>query len=198
MGGATLAVALILTVAACTGSGSAGSTNTVPPETVFVEPDYGSDMVVINVTITDEAFEPPTVFVPAGRPIRLVLRNLGTTEHHFRVIGLIPADLGWYLAPDITPEELAGLPPDEQERLGVDLAIDDPEHTAHHLMPTFVPFKDTSFMGVTPLPNEVHGYTQVGTSDILSFFATNTGTFKSEDVLHPEITGRVVVFEGEG
>jgi hypothetical protein len=36
----------------------------------------------------------------------------------------------------------------------------------------------------------------LGTVDVVSFFALTTGRFESEDVLFPELTGEVVVFDG--
>ncbi|MBF8300934.1 MAG: DsbD protein, partial [Acidobacteria bacterium] len=54
-----------------------------------------TDYLTLNVAVSDEALRPAAVFVPAGRPVQLVLRNRGSMEHHYRVVGLRPDDLFW-------------------------------------------------------------------------------------------------------
>jgi hypothetical protein len=162
-----------------------------------VAPDFDAAEVVINVALTDDGFEPSTILIPAGRPIRLILRNHGTGEHHFRVGGLIPTQMSWLLYPEITEYDLDTMDEEGLAAIGAGGEVDNVDHVLHHLTPSFVPFKAESRSGIKPLPNEVHGYVTIGALDVLSFFATNTGIFTSEDVLHPEITGRVIVFEAE-
>ena len=43
----------------------------------------------------------------------------------------------------------------------------------------------------------MHGYALLGTLDVMTFFASQTGTYESQDVLYPELTGRVIVSEEE-
>lgn len=161
----------------------------------MVNPDTSLPSLTVNVAISDEEFIPSTIFLPAGRHVRLIVRNRDNVEHHYRVIGLIPAQLAWEVKPVITEEELESMTPEMREDLGVVGDIDDPEHVLHHLSPTFVPFKAESRSGIKPLPNEVHAYVYAGVGDVVTFYPISIGEFQVEDVLHPEITGRVVVFD---
>jgi hypothetical protein len=189
---------LALVLGACTGGLPSGDTSG-PDETqsgqTIVAPDFEAYAVVINVALTDDGFEPSTIFIPAGRHIRIILRNHGSREHHFRIGGLIPTQMSWRLEPDVSEDELESMDEDQLAELGIDGDVDDMDHVLHHLSPSFVPFRAESPKGIKPLPNEVHGYVTLGKLDVMEFFATNTGTFVSEDVLYPEITGRVIVFE---
>lgn len=190
--------ALAFGLAACTPSSESGETDRsidVQSNQTMVEPNFEANTVVINVTLTDDGFEPSTILIPAGHPIRLILRNHGSREHHFRIGGLIPSHMSWLLYPEISEYELDTMDAEELAALGIGGDVDDVDHVLHHLTPAFVPFKNVSPNGVKPLPNEVHGYVNIGTLDVMEFFATNTGVFTSEDVLDPEITGRVIVFE---
>lgn len=192
-------VALSLVLAACNaGSDGPGESSDDPAGVaqVMATPDLDSETLVINVTMTDTGFEPHTIFLPAGRHVELVLRNRGDHEHHYRIAGLIPFDLEWYLFPDIDPYVLETMTDDELASLGIS-PEDDTDHASHHLDVTTVAFKGPSWSGIKPLPNEVHGYAQRGQKDVLTFFPLNTGEFVVEDVKYPEITGRVVVFEVE-
>jgi hypothetical protein len=194
---------LSLAAASCTGtsdtSGPDGA-NAGQAEQVLVTPNYNEPTVVVNVTLTDEGFEPSTIFIPAGRHIRLVLRNRGSHEHHFRVSGLIPAEMTWLLPAQVDEYDIDSMSEDELAVIGIDLSEDatDMEHLLHHLSPSFVPFKEESRSGIKPLPNEVHGYASRGGFDVMSFFAINTGVFISQDVRYPDLTGRVIVFEADG
>lgn len=193
-----LVLAFALTAASCTtgtSTSSGGGSLAAPDESVLVQPNYALDPFVVNVLLTDEGIEPATIFIPAGRPIRLVLRNRGTREHHFRVGGIVPADLAWLQYPDYEDYEVAGMTPEELIATGIGTDIDDLEHVLHHMLPSFVPFKPESVAGIRPIPNEVHGYASLGGSDVLSFFALNTGEFVAEDVRFPELTARVIVFK---
>ena len=194
-------LAFALLASACSGdseatpiAGGAGSR-----ESVTVEPDFSMAPLPVNIKLTDEGFDPDIIFLPAGRPIRLILRNHGTSEHHFRINGLIPSQMRWMEFPEVDEYDLASMTARELEEYGVELAgvTDEAElaHIVHHLKPTFVPFKEESPSGVKPLGTDVHGYTVLGKTEVMSFFALQTGEYASEDVLFPEITGRVIVFE---
>jgi hypothetical protein len=191
-------LAVLLLAAAC----SEGSEGAPAQESVMVQPDLSLPPLNVNVVLTDDGFEPDTIFLPAGRQIRLVLRNRGTKEHHFRIEGLIPGQLAWMLVPELSEDEIDSLTEEQLMEYGLEVTdvsdASELEHYLHHLKPTFVPTKETSPAGVKPLGTEVHGYVTIGTTDTLSFYPLNTGTFKSEDVLFPEITGTVIVFAVEG
>ena len=189
---------LLLVATACSGSDGSGVTEATPSTTTLpggrdvstysVVPDYEAPTFFVNVTFTDTGFEPETVHIPAGRQVRLVLRNRGSLEHHYRVVGLAASEVRWLMVPEV----------DEEEQLEMEAEsgfVDDADHILHHLEPQFVPFKPASLSGIRPLPGEVHAYAQTGTSDVVLFFPLEVGTFIVEDVRHPEITGRVIVFD---
>ncbi len=141
--------------------------------------------ITVNVDLTDTGFVPETIFIPQGRGVQLILRNRGDTEHHYRVQGLVPNQITWLASAEYNLLQLQDeVPPEE---------MSEAEHLLHHLI-AFVPFRDPSPFGVTVLANEVHGYAEPRSRDIIRFIPTNTGTFVVQDVLHPEITGHVVVF----
>jgi uncharacterized cupredoxin-like copper-binding protein len=185
---------MTMVAAACDSSAVNTPTDTTEEASVTVAPDRTLSELVVNVTLTDEGFEPETLYLPAGQPVRMIVRNRGKSEHHYRVAGLIPSDLGWYRYPEISEDELLAMSAEELAAIGMTGDIDDPQHIVHHLQPSLVPFKETSPAGIRPLGNEVHAYAALGTFDQLFFYPLNTGTFVAEDVLHPEITGKVVVF----
>ena len=191
---ALLALALIGT--ACSSDSSPGITS--DPNTVIVEPDFESSFFVAQVDLTDEGFDPPVLYLPAGRQIRLVLRNHGTTEHHYRVKGLVTANLRWRLEPEVDSYDLDSMTVEELADIGIDLTATSDEaeieHLLHHLAPSFVPYKEASVSGIKPLGTEVHGYVDNGVNDILYFYPLNTGRFEVQDEFNPEITGTVVVF----
>ena len=139
--------------------------------------------ITVNVDLTDDGFEPSTIYIPAGRGVQLFLRNRGTTEHHYRIAGLVPAQLSWLASTAYLLSNMQVRPED----------ISEEDHLLHHLV-GWAPFRDASLFGIRPIGNEVHGYAASGDRDIVRFIATNTGTFRVEDVLHPEISGEVVVF----
>lgn len=195
--GMALAVALALLVSACDGTGSGAGTTTTQPVTVAAQLEMAP--LTINVLLTDEGFEPETVFIPAGRQVQLVLRNRGTVEHHYKVKGLVPSSLAWISIPEVDAYDLDTMTPEELASYGIDLSgVNDElevEHILHHLHATFVPFRDQSPSGIKPIGLEVHGWATLGTVDVVSFFALTTGTYQAEDVLHPELTGEVIVFD---
>jgi len=101
--------AFAFVAAACSGSDDSATDGTsadAPEESVTVTPDYDGGEITVNVVLTDEGFEPETIFLPAGRHIRLVLRNRGKAEHHFRVARLVPADMRWFLVPEVDEAEV--------------------------------------------------------------------------------------------
>ncbi|MCZ7574257.1 MAG: cupredoxin domain-containing protein [Ardenticatenaceae bacterium] len=146
--------------------------------------DESAGWLTINVDITDDGIEPASIFIPVGRRVQLVLRNRGTTEHHYRVVGLVPEDLLW-LAREATAEEQA---------LVAAGAVTEDEHAAHHQAASVVPYRSASPAGIQPTGNEVHAYAAAGDMDVVFFTATNIGTFIVQDPLHPEIVGKVRVF----
>lgn len=184
-----IVVITTLAVSACSdASDSSSTTSTTAFESVMVPRDVEAPEFVVNITMTDGGYEPDMVFVPAGRPIRLVLRNRGETEHHYRVVGLIPAELRWRMEAQLDDYDL-----DSGEF--ADTYVDDIEHVLHHLAPTFVPFKEESPAGVRPIGNEVHGYAPSGKIDTVIFYALATGKYDVMDALYPEITGSMIVFD---
>jgi len=141
----------------------------------------GSDIryFLLNVEISDAGIQPSTVFIPAGRPVQLVLRGRDRTEHHYRVVGLVPDDLSWVAAP---PNAMA-----EDES--------DDDH-AHHNS-TFVQSRDASPSGIRPTGDEVHAYVSPAeTADVVLFSTTQVGTFVVRCDLHAEDIGKLVVFDG--
>lgn len=177
-------LALTLVLIACTGGADLsqkGVSNKDKEITPPVEPtavvDSDDRYISITVIVTDEGFQPPSIFIPVGQKVRLVLRNRGSTEHHFRVLALKIRDLKW----------LAPLAAD----VGED---DDAQHEAHHMVTSFVPFRDTSPAGIKPLGDEVHAYAQAGGQDMVIFTPTDTGNFLVHCPLHPEIIGHVIVY----
>jgi len=162
------------------GASQAGVADAVD-HTAHRDADLGRPEVylTINVALTDDAMQPSSIFVPLGRRVRLVVRNRGSSEHHYRVVGLVPKDLLW-LAQDLPGESAASTITDE--------------HADHHEEISFVPFRFASMAGVRPTGNEVHAYALPGELDAVSFTATKTGTFSVRCPLHPRIVGTLTVF----
>lgn len=193
---ASLAVVALI-AASCSSDGGTPLASGVEPGTVMVEPDPSYPVYTVNVYLTDTGFEPEILILPAGRAIQLILREGGTTEHHYRIKGLIAAQLQWISIPEVTEYDLESMSPAELLARGIDLeAMDgsDPDHALHHLGPTWAPVRERSPAGIKPLGTEVHGYVTLGSTDAISFYPVNTGRFEVEDVLFPEITGTVIVF----
>lgn len=165
----------------------------------MVEIDYSKTALNINVYLTEDGIEPDIIFIPAGRPIRLVLTNRDEHEHHFRIQGLAPTDLRWMDIPKIDEYDAASMTPEDLAAYGLQEAAsitDEAElaHYFHHLMPQFLPSREASPSGVKPLGIEVHGWVIRGTKDVMEFIAQVPGEYMAEDVLYPEHTARVVVF----
>jgi hypothetical protein len=189
-------VTVALLATGCSGFfGSSDEADVPADETVMVEPDLSSGTTVLNIYLSDDGFEPSTVFLPAGRHIKLILRNRGNAEYHYRIGGLIPTYMSWLMVPEVTEVDMISMSQEELAALGLGGEITDLDHELHHIKPVFVPFREESPAGIQPLATEVHGYVTRGTLDVLDFFPTNTGTFVVEDVLHPGVTGKVIVFD---
>jgi hypothetical protein len=110
--------------------------------------------------------------------VRLVFRNVGKTEHHYRIIGMEAAEMLWMVGPD-----------DMQTPEGVTLE----ERELHHLS-GWAPFKLESPAGIKPFGDEVHAYAPAHDKDVLLFTPTQKGTFEVECPLHAEAVGKIVVF----
>lgn len=196
-GSARLACAMVVVLVVGLLQGGSGAAQVAPPESpVHVHPEghddlTGSDVtrrasdglfrnLIINVEVSDAGFRPSAVFVPSGRPVQLVLHGRDRTEHHYKVVGLVPDELFWMAAPPIT--------------IGED--ISDDEHNHHNR--EFVRSRDASPSGIRPTGNEVHGYVSpLETVDVVLFSTTRVGTFEVRCDLHAETVGRLVVFEAE-
>ena len=138
-----------------------------------------TDYLTLNVAVSDEALQPAAVFIPARRPVRLVLRNRGSMEHHYRVVGLAPDDLSWVSRAQPAPQD----------------AVSDNEHNHHGR--AFVRSRATSPAGIRPAADEVHAYVSVpGDVDVVRFTATQTGTFVVQCDLHRDQLGTLTVFDG--
>ena len=109
--------------------------------------------------------------------MQLLVRNRGTGEHHYHVVGMVPDDLTW------VTRGVAGI--------GVG---SDSDHDHHNR--AFVRTRAASPAGITLAGNEVHAYvTPAQTVDVVLFTATRTGTFVVKCDLHPEHVGRLTVFD---
>lgn len=188
-------LALMLVFAACSDGGAAGPDRLVE-ERVTVVPDPDAPEFVVNVYVTDEGYEQPIVHVPAGRYIKLVLRDHGVLEHHYRVIGLVPSQLRWVVFPVLDEYDLASMSDEELLSHGIDMSqpIGDLEHELHHLGISFSPVRPASRSAIQPTGTEVHAITRRGVQDVVYFYALTTGTYEVVDAAHPDIRGKMVVF----
>jgi len=73
---------LVVVAAGCQRQG----TQTSPPAADAPGPMAGPDMQVVNVMAKEFAFEPRDVRVKAGM-VRFIVRNDGTVEHDFEIVG---------------------------------------------------------------------------------------------------------------
>src|SRR5687767_7317516 len=142
-------------------------------------PEKSAHYLTVNVALSNAGIEPSAVFVPAGQPVQLMLRNRSTSEHHYRVVGLAPEAVAWV----------------EKGGSGVqDPALAEPGHDHHNRQ--LVRTRAASPTGITPTGREVHGYVSAATNiDMVLFTATQTGTFVVQCDLHPEHAGTLTVFE---
>ncbi|NQW22469.1 MAG: hypothetical protein HQ475_03390 [SAR202 cluster bacterium] len=132
--------------------------------------------LTFNVEISDDGINPSSIFIPVGRRVQIVLRNRGSTEHHYRIQGLVPSDLLWLSRPS-----------DREE------GFTDEEHESHHDK-DFVPYRARSKSGIWPLGEEVHAYAESGGVDIVLFTPTSSGRFLVDCPLHHKVAGMVDVF----
>jgi len=140
-----------------------------------------ADYLTLNVAVSDAELQPAAVFVPAGRPVQLMLRNRGSTEHHYRVVGLVPDDLFWVSRGGPAPQD----------------ALVDDEHNHHGRQ--FLRSRAASPAGIRPTGHEVHAYVSVpGDVDEVLFTASQTGTFVVQCDLHREQLGTLTVFDAAG
>ena len=186
--GAFIAVAaagVALALAACSGpsgdpgdSSPAGSADVLRQQSSATTNRASADILTINVILTDDAFQPSTIFMPAGQRVRLVVRNQGQTEHHFHIEGLVPQDMFW-AAKDLLSE--------------TDLGSDLDSHG--HQVGDLVPFHMcTSRSGLCPTGKTVHAHAMASDLDIILFTPADTGTYRIVCPLHPNISGSAVVF----
>lgn len=146
--------------------------------------DDSASYLAVNVAISDTDLQPASIFVPAGRPVQLTLRNRGTREHHYHVVGLAPEDLWWIERGAPRPSVVA----DEE----------DDEHSNHHDRQV-TRVRAGSPMGVRPSGREVHAYVAVpGEIDIVFFKASQTGRFAVRCDVHDEELGTLTVFDAAG
>jgi cytochrome c-type biogenesis protein len=140
--------------------------------------DQRSHSLTLNVYISDSGIDPAIVFVPLGRRVQLVLRNLSTNEHHYRVVGLPARDLLWTAEPDLG-------------------TLDDTSEDEHvHHMRDYVPWREPSPAGIRPTGREVHAYVSpLRVVDVLLFTPTQAGTYDIQCDLHRQMLGRMVVFD---
>lgn len=139
--------------------------------------EFDPFVMTVNVDITEDGYQPASLFVPAGRSLQLVVRNRTSTEHHYRIPGLVASELLWLSEPDMIIEE----------------GVSEEDHLLHH-QAAFVDWRGTSPNGIKPTLEEVHAYCAGGQVDIIRFRAKSVGTFVVDDPLHPELTGEIKVF----
>lgn len=132
----------------------------------------------VNVDLTDTGFAPRLLSVPVGRPVQLVVRNRGTSEHHYHIAGMRPTEMLWLSKAHLLASSHNGAG----------------EHGGHH-PGGFLPYHVcTSRTGLCPTGRDVHAHADPRDVDVLIFTPTQRGTFEAFCPLHPEIRGTVVVF----
>jgi cytochrome c-type biogenesis protein len=131
----------------------------------------------VNVAISDGEIQPAAVFVPAGQSVQLVLRDRGSMEHHYRVVGLVPDELLWMA----DGADGGGTAPTGEH-----------DHHGHRI----VNWRAASPAGIRPTGHEVHAYVSRDRRlDVVFFTATQPGTYVVQCDLHPDETGRLTVFD---
>jgi len=151
---------------------------TATTEPAPIPQDWDRVLITLNVEVTDDGFEPAAIFIPAGRGVQLLMRNHGTTEHHLRVIGAEPARLLWVARPDT----------------GIEDGVTEEDHSKHHLI-GYIDWRGTSDSGIKINGDEIHGWSRATEMEIMRFIISEPGTYQFEDVLFPELTGELTVFE---
>lgn len=190
-----MAGAMLLTACGNDATARPGTSGPTTTEAVRVAPDPYADVFDARVVFEADGIEPATLFVPAGPRIRLVLRNRTVDERHFRVKALPADEVLWLHPPEFTAFDVEQMTPEEQAAIGFDPGETDAEHFVHHSEATFMPRKDVSPAGIEPLPGDVHGYTTGHGSEVMVFYALETGRYEVEDPLRPgEPIGTLVVF----
>jgi hypothetical protein len=176
--------AMTLTVAACGGGeatsddGRANTDASATTEPAPIPQDWERVLITLNVEVTDAGFEPASISIPAGAGIQLLMRNHGTTEHHFRVVGATPARLLWVARPDT----------------GIEDGVTEEDHEKHHLI-GYVDWRGTADSGIKIAADEIHGWSRPTEMEIMRFIISEPGTYQFEDVLFPELSGELTVFE---
>lgn len=142
--------------------------------------------LTVNIELSDEGISPAVVAIPAGREIKLVVRNRGTAEHHYKVIGLAPQNL-WR----ITTEGASDTSQSNDAMEGVSAEDHDDHHNHGASLGAYL-----SQAGVTPAADTVHAFAQGGGGgmDVLFFTATTPGTYEVRCPLHPEMVAQLTVF----
>ncbi|GEM_PF-1833408 len=187
---------LAMALAACTSASGAPqqAAQTAPqvePLNVVRQYDVGAEThrdvpvsyVTVNVEVTDEGYVPLSIVIPVGRRVQLVMRNRGTTEHHYRVLGLVPEGM---VSPAAPEDEVPAEAP---------TGVSDGEHEQHHSGDVaFVPSRAvTTPAGVRVTGDRVHVWAEAGGVNMVIFAATAPGTFEVSDPRHPGIVGKLVV-----
>jgi uncharacterized cupredoxin-like copper-binding protein len=174
-------------LAGCAAAPLATVAPVAPAAPAAAAPATGANLrfLTVNVELSDEGISPAVVAIPAGREVKLVVRNRGTTEHHYHVAGLAPQGL-WR----VTTEE-ASATRDSNDAIATAAAEDDHAHHGASLG-AYV-----SQAGVIPAADEVHAFAQGGGGgmDVLFFTATAPGTYEVHCTLHPDMIAQMMVFE---
>jgi plastocyanin len=176
--------ALVALLAGCATAPVASVAPMVPAAPAAAAPGENLRFLTVNVELSDEGISPAMVAIPVGREVKLVVRNRGTTEHHYHVVGLAPQGL-WR----VTTEE-ASLTRESNDAIATSAAEDDHAHHGASLG-AYV-----SQAGVVPAADEVHAFAQGGGGgmDVLFFTATTPGTYKVHCTLHPDMVAQLTVF----
>ncbi len=186
-----LAGAAALLLAGCAGATAVPSAAVVTGAAAVERPAApqaaaGMRFLTVNVELTDEGISPAVVAIPAGREIKLVVRNRGATEHHYKVIGLAPQGL-WRIT-----TEGASVTRDSNDAMEVVAAEEHDDHHNHGAsLGAYL-----SQTGITPAADEVHAFAQGGGGgmDVLFFTATTPGTYEVRCPLHPDFVAHLTVF----
>ena len=142
--------------------------------------------LTINVELTDAGIQPASISVPAGREVKLIVRNRSMNEHHYHVLGLVPDDV-WRVVSDSGDDSSAA-------DGAASAVMTEADHAHHH---------DASLGGylpqlgeVDPNAKEVHAYVQGGGGgmDVIFFTATAVGTYAIHCPLHPDTDATLTVF----